>query len=367
MRFAIAGTIVGRGGIQTHCYWLTRLLASEGHEVLFFAMAKSPQLYHHERFDELRSLPGVTIKHAYVDSNGVIRSSIGTTFDMVGRLRDFAPEVFFACGTGWNLFLPALLLSSKCRKVFHEVMSGERFTFSDSRWIASFAFSDIAAQATAVAENFKKAFCWKKLIKVLPAFPEPLELVAKLPDATRRIVPMGEAKAAFFSRLVPHKQGYWLVKNWSKLSDSIRELHIFGTGPEEELIRHFIEENDLRSRIVLRGEYPNGQAYVDLLSSFDMTLLPTIGAEGAPLVLLESLSCGVPFVSIDVGGIADYANPDSIIVKKSKIDTYFGRVHELSTRLRDGTVDQGACQKFYFEHFSNKSLNARWIDYLTSR
>jgi hypothetical protein len=46
---------------------------------------------------------------------------------------------------------------------------------------------------------------------VLPAFSEPLEITAKLSQVQQKSIPIGKAKAALFSRLVPHKQAFWLV------------------------------------------------------------------------------------------------------------------------------------------------------------
>src|SRR5205823_1179992 len=178
-------------------------------------------------------------------------------------------------------------------------------------------------------------------IASLPAIPEPLERIAQIPIAKQHRVPFGRARAGLFSRLDPTKRALWLVQQWDQLRDAIAELHLHGSGPEEEPIRRLTETDRFRGRVFCHGPYPDGQAYVDLLTSYDLTLLPTHGNEGAPLVLLESMACGVPFVATGVGGIPDYArgNPDCVIAAL-RPERFVSAVHAMATGLDRGDLDQ---------------------------
>jgi glycosyltransferase involved in cell wall biosynthesis len=243
-------------------------------------------------------------------------------------------------------------------------MSGEHGPGLDSRWAVRFGFHDVFAQAQPVASRFAQTFHWNKPIHVLPAFPDPLEVISDLPMAEHKIVPYGKARAAVFSRLVTHKKVLWLVRNWDRISNCISELHIFGTGPEEEPIRQAIARQQINDRVKCHGPYPSGQEYTDLLSQFDLTMLPTLGAEGAPLVLLESMACGVPFVAFNVGGIADYQNPDCSLVASDKPEFFFEAVQGFARKLSYGEVDQSRLQRWYLERFSYSVLASRWTEQL---
>lgn len=360
MKIILAGTLFGQGGVQTHIYWLSKACIEAGFEVALIAMGSQNLSELPERFRELK---GVTIYFPCEGRRGKLNAfqSFVSSVRLICSLR---PDIFLACGMGWNLFLPAIF-SNSCRvKVFNEVTSGDVRSKRDSRWSVRFGFNEVIAQASTVAAQFSKTTGWKRRIPVLPAFPDPIEVVAKPVHVTARRVPLGKAKAAFFSRLVPHKQGFWLVDQWPQLKNWIDELHIYGTGPEEQVIRETINENGWGSRVFCHGRYPTGQAYADLLSKFDLTLLPTIGAEGAPLVLLESMACGVPFVAFDVGGIPDYNNTNCCIVSSKTPNRFVIEVQEFVKKLDQGKVDQKLVQEFYMENFAFQPLSRDWVSHL---
>jgi glycosyltransferase involved in cell wall biosynthesis len=242
-------------------------------------------------------------------------------------------------------------------------MSGESYGWRDPRNLVRRFFHRVVAQANPVARNFTRSFGWTKPIEVIPAFSQPLE---NRPAAAQRMVPYGTARAAIFGRLVPHKRIAWLVEQWPQWKNAISELHIFGSGPEEELIRQLIAANDLQQRVVCHGDYPHGNAYAELLAGFDFTLLPTVGAEGAPLVLLESMACGVPFVATDAGGIHDYDNPDCLLAPSNDPDAFLKAIETMARRLDAGGVDQARLQIFFEAHFSHAALAPRWLTFFNS-
>ncbi|MEH1963220.1 MAG: glycosyltransferase family 4 protein [Nostoc sp.] len=386
MKVLLAGSLLGYGGIQSHLRWLIKALGEEGYEILAVSVGiqtpSDADLRYLQKFQsgkvEFLCFPAFQKQKFDFHLSKLQRLAEITTI-----IKKFSPDVYLAVGTGWNLFLPPLLSRTKTRLIFHEVMSGFAGNWHDSRWAARWCFDDVVGQSPTVAKTFAESFGWKKPVCVLPAIPEPLEVTAFLPKVTSKKVEVGKAKAALFSRLVPHKQAFWLVQQWNSLKDVLHELHIHGGGPEEALIKEYISFHSLGDRVKCFGRYPEGQAYVDLLSSYDLTLLPTVGAEGAPLVLLESMACGIPFVAYGVGGIRDYGvdNTNVIIVppepwvtnqakeftttgKPSQTKAFIDAVGEMSHKLAEGKINQMELQQFYLERYSYQVLKNAWLSYL---
>ena len=386
MKVILAGHILGQGGIQSHIRWLVKALGEEGVETLVLSLRgdKRPTDYSHtlQTFEEC----GVRVHICAPDAKGNSFLDLGKVerFVEIKKLIDqFSPDVYLAVGTGWNLFIPPIISKLNTRLIFHEVMSGIPRGWRDSRWCVRWCFDEVIGQSPNVAKTFAQCFGWKKSVSALPAMPEPLEITASLPKPVYKTVQLGTAKAALFSRLAPHKQAFWLVQQWDLLKNCLGELHIHGSGAEEPLIREYIASQGIGDRVKCFGRYPEGQAYIDLLSSYDLTLLPTIGREGAPLVLLESMACGVPFVAYGVGGIPDYGvdNPNVIVVppepwlisqgkkytpiEKSQQRTAFVEgVKSMAYKLAQGEINQQQLQQFFMKLYSFEVLKKTWLSYL---
>ena len=369
MKIVLAGTILGQGGIQSHLRWLARALSEAEIETLIISCSNGIGI---------KENPATiaNIENQYVNvhlfhpspARRTFANKIVSFFQIRRLIAQFSPDIYLAVGTGWNLFATNLLSHSRRRLIFHEVMSGIPSGWHDSRWCVRAAFDEVVGQSQIVADTFKHCFGWRKSVTALPAIPEPLEVTATLPQVESRTIPLGTAKAALFSRLAPHKQALWLVQQWDVLQDYLAELHIHGSGIEESLIKAYIKDQGIGDRVKCYGRYPEGQAYVDLLSSYDLTLLPTIGAEGAPLVLLESMACGVPFVAYGVGGISDYGvdNPNVLVMSPEKRDFISG-VRQMVQMLANGDISQPQLQQYYLGRYSFEVLKKSWLAYLTKQ
>lgn len=365
MKITLFATIAGMGGMQMNARGLARMLRKAGHEVQVLSSVLDLRSRGEIEADENDDLLRMGVGILYLQARHGVRERFRDFSKMLGAVKAFGPDLLIGMGTSWHLGLLGAALPRRVKKIFYEGMSGESDGVKDPRWLVRSFFDEVIGQSPRVAENFERSFRWKKKMGAIAAFPEPLELTATLPRARQHAVALGTARAAFFSRLVEGKQALWLVRQWATLKDLVGTLHIHGRGPEQPVIEAFIAENGLQDRVRCCGAYPAGQAYADLLSGYDLTLLPTIFPEGAPLVLLESTSCGVPFVANGMGGIPDYAtgNPDCIVVPKQT--EFLDGVRRMVTALANGEINQARLQRFYLDNYSQAAIEKRWLDHLS--
>jgi len=370
MRIALAGHLTGQGGVQTHFRYLIDALLRDGHELLVitnFPVTRE-EFVQPGHFDRVRNLSFRTGSIKNLGDRQ--RMEKVKRFASVARaFRAFRPQVYYSVGTSWLATWLMAVAPRGTHRVFHEVMGGTAFSFPhnrrDCRQIIRFVADALMGQAPQVIANYKVNFGFGGPTTWMPAFPEPLEETSTLPEPPAPAPLDRPLRACFFGRMVHHKHAHWLVQRWETLAPVLGELHYHGTGEELPLVQAHIAQNGLHDRVFCHGRYPGGQDYVNLLSSYDMLLLPTVGSEGSPLVLLEAMACGVPFVSIGVGGVGVYAeqNPDCIVVERAP-DVFEEAVHEVARRYRAGEIDRGRLQRYYLERFSAETIRVRWREYL---
>ncbi len=350
MRILLIGYMYGQGGIQTHSHFLAAGLVERGHDV---TVVTPPPMAGDNR--ALRHQPGYPL-FAY--------DGIGSALNGLGAGRGQKYDAAVVCGTGWKAMAGILLLPRARKRVFFEVMSGKRSGRLDPRSLVHAGFDAIVGQARAVEDRFCAEFGWTKLHTTIPALPEPLERFCAIPPrAPLPLAPDRGLKLVYFGRLVGYKGIGFLVDHWDRLSEVAGSFDVFGTGPQESELRRKIEQRGLSDVIRLRGAYPSGKDYVGLLQQYDLKLLPTVGAEGAPLVLLEAMACGLPFVANGVGGIPDYANQDCAITN-GDIDAFLPLLRNFAARLKAGEISGGRLQSHYLTNFSFAALMDRWESFL---
>jgi glycosyltransferase involved in cell wall biosynthesis len=94
-----------------------------------------------------------------------------------------------------------------------------------------------------------------------------------------------------------------LLDRWG---DRLQVL-VVGDGALRRELHHRCDQQGLRASVRFEGNLCQSEL-ADRYNAADLMLL-TSNSEGVPNVLLESMSCGVPFVSTDVGGVSEIATP----------------------------------------------------------
>ena len=178
--------------------------------------------------------------------------------------------------------------NAKTIKEFHFTMSTQQKGFKSK--IDDFVYRRYDFLAVLSAEE--KNFYMTKNVVVLP---NPL-----IEDLERsKVEREKEDKAIFMGRIVPVKNIESLIEIWGKFVKNYPNwiLEIYGNYNNKygTLLSEKIRDNQLDSFIILRGETKNTMLAIDEAK----IMLLTSHQECFPLVILESLSRGVPVFSYD--------------------------------------------------------------------
>lgn len=142
-------------------------------------------------------------------------------------------------------------------------------------------------------------------IRVIPytlGFPET--------QAVRRSAGDGSFRILFVGRLVERKGVTHLVEAVHRLPADLRTLlTIVGEGPERASLEAQVHAGGLDGRVDFRGRVDDSALQAAFAAS-DVLVLPSIvdargDTEGLGVVLLEAMSCGVPVMGSNIGGITD--------------------------------------------------------------
>jgi glycosyltransferase involved in cell wall biosynthesis len=152
-------------------------------------------------------------------------------------------------------------------------------------------------------------------------------------------------EVGYLGRLEKRKRPDVLVQQWARmtartpLAPAVLHLHgdDGGSGLRREL-ELYVAGNGLSDRVRLHGGYSHSRL-PEILSKLDMVVLPSEW-EGLPLVLVEAMQRGVPFVATAAGGTAELGqgNPD-VTVTGTEWGAFETGMEEMAARLRAGQVD----------------------------
>jgi glycosyltransferase involved in cell wall biosynthesis len=155
----------------------------------------------------------------------------------------------------------------------------------------------------------------------------------------------------FVGRLIP-------IKGVKLLVDIARDLkHIqflfIGTGPLESFLKNVSQEN---SNILFHGQIQNHELPV-YYNSADVFCIPSQYKEGLGRVVMESVSCGVPVVGSNLGGISEAVNNTVSVLMEP---TYDNLKRTLLMLYKDNGHLQSLksnCREYAVMNYSKKSLD----------
>ncbi|MDX1971955.1 MAG: glycosyltransferase family 4 protein [Candidatus Sumerlaeia bacterium] len=363
MRILATGALQGQGGIQFHMRSFLKALDEAGFEVLCLSSNVNTDPRQRESIAEQFPFP-LSHRVELVDFTLQQGGSLAKFQGLRRRIQAFRPDCFVACGHGWGNAVVAGLCGRKIPRIYFEVMVGEKLLpWKDSRRHYPWVFSHFFTQSEAVGEKLQVELGRPRLsFTAIHAFPQHHESLFPLPAVKSGTPKKGELRMAYFGRVVPHKRPRLMAEHFAAVQDLVGEYHVYGSGPEREEIERVARESGFAGRIVCHGRYPEGEAYYKLLAGMDFLVLPTIGMEGSPLVLLEAMSCGVPYVACDTGGIRDYTFPAGHgAVTGRSAEEFVAGVRQIAETLISGGINRAALQQHFVQHYSFQACKGNWL------
>jgi glycosyltransferase involved in cell wall biosynthesis len=359
MRIIVSGNCQGKGGGPTHFQLLLRFLVEEGHIVMGIGtgdkdlcQVDEPGLYDFIRVNQTASSFRQKVSKRLLLESIAVKAML------------FNPSLYVAVGYGKSYaFIAQKLRNTQCFRFYHELIANPPENDPLRSYLVD-SFDGVAVQSPKMRDPFLHSIPTSKPVVSLPCFANVPPFI-NFPQMPTLIDPI---RLAYFGRLASNKGLVQFIHSFSSIAEE-QNLYfdIYGSGPEEESIKKTIASQSLSHRVKLKGSYPNGREHAKLLSSYHSLILPSIDGEGLPLVLLEAMSTGLPFLSTNIGAISDSAqnNPD-VLVAEPTIPALTSALCTHSIRLREGEIVPSRLKSYYDTHYSTSILHEQWRKMLVS-
>ncbi|MCI5122712.1 MAG: glycosyltransferase, partial [Candidatus Electrothrix sp. AUS4] len=95
--------------------------------------------------------------------------------------------------------------------------------------------------------------------------------------------------------LEERKNQLFLLKVFEHIQAEQMQLFLYGTGPDEELLQHFVMKRNITDQVIFKGWVQAEQIWPEI----NLLLMPS-QHEGAPNAVLEALATGTPVLASDI-------------------------------------------------------------------
>ncbi len=157
----------------------------------------------------------------------------------------------------------------------------------------------------------------------------------------------------YFGRLSPEKGILDFIRMLKKINISI-QLDIIGDGPSKIELETYISNNNL-SNISLLGRIPN-DLLLDKLKKYDISIIPSVGYENAPLTIPESARAGLAILCSDRGGIPEMCkacNVPFFLYSPNDYQTLFDAFSRLKKEVAVGLKINPIIEEFTADKYFN--------------
>jgi len=240
--------------------------------------------------------------------------------------------------------------------ICNECGSGAR-SRADWRALTYNAVDGILCNAAPIARDLRRHYHPTAPIRVLPHF---TCLGLNVPARRDYIVSNRPFSISFLGRLDSGKNPEMLIDLWPSLGFSPAMLNFYGDGPLRPALCARIHERNLAGEVFVHGGYDNKRDLTRIMLETDLLVLPS-SSEGLPLVLLEALAHGVPFVTTDTGGCSVLAQ-DNPFVRVVPLDSAVIRnaIRELYGQIVSGQFSPAWLQDIYRRRYGPEVVCRAW-------
>lgn len=140
----------------------------------------------------------------------------------------------------------------------------------------------------------------------------------------------GHMRLMCVSRLIDRKGLDYLFQALAEMNDPRVRLDIVGTGGREQRLKAKIRELGLETQVRFSG-YKSALEVAEHYHQADIFILPSL-SESLAMVLLEAMSCGLPIIASDVGGIPEVVadGENGLLIPPGNVNAIIEAIHRLT-------------------------------------
>lgn len=135
-------------------------------------------------------------------------------------------------------------------------------------------------------------------------------------------------KISYIGRFTNQKGIVYLMETIKTFRNSEIKFEIYGKGELKQYIEEVIKKEKLKN-VELKG-FLDAKEVKNVLYDTDALILPSID-EGFPYILVEAVSCGVPCIASNVGGVSEIIidNKTGKLTEKKNVDSICKAIKEI--------------------------------------
>lgn len=301
------------GGAQTHIYQLSKYFIEKGNEV---GVISYPGGWLEK---EVKKMGVKFYPNKYFSNSPNPIKILKAMKEIRKAVKDFSPNLV-GCHSTAAGFLGRVTIRNKIPTTF--TAHGWAFTKG-----APLLRRNLAILAEKIAGRFcSKIICVSEFdrnlaLKYKIAPPEKIVTIHNgveiQPELPKEVDP-SKIKIVFVGRLDRQKAPLLLAKAFNILPSELKsksQLSIIGEGPKRKELENFIKKNKLEPEIKLTARLSRDEVF-EILNESDIFVLAS-NWEGFPYTILEAMSCGLPIIASNVGGVPELVDENcGILIKR---------------------------------------------------